>query len=231
MLSPLNAFSSVNLYGERLGVIELTEQELPVPEGLLMPNTAFKEHYFVRVVAKGDGRWKGHAEMGPRTLPDVDVGDIVMVQVNPQLTNFYTVADKSMVVMHWGDALAKITDTSVPLSTKTVIPVGRWVFADVRLATKSDNIFLPDDSSAAAITTCFISAGKQTDMDTVAPGSRIYIDLQKASRFSLGNFAELVLNPAEEGAPEKRKLVYLSVDYVLGLFESAEDSEVVGRLI
>jgi hypothetical protein len=68
-------------------------------------------------------------------------------------------------------------------------------------------------------------------MDTVAPGSRIYIDLQKASRFSLGNFAELVLNPAEEGAPEKRKLVYLSVDYVLGLFESAEDSEVVGRLI
>jgi co-chaperonin GroES (HSP10) len=213
-----NVFSSVSLYGERLGVVEISEEELPVPEGLLMPNTAFKEHYFVRVVAKGDGRWKGLSQPA-REIPDVNVGDLVMVQMNPQLMNFYMVADKAMVVMHWGDALAKVIDPKEPLSTKNVVPVGKWVFADVRLSTKADNIFLPDDSAAAAITTCFISSGQQAEMENVAEGARIYLDLQKASHFSLGNFAELQLNPTEEGEAKKRKLVYVSADYVLGVLE------------
>jgi len=216
MPSASNAFSSVELFGERLGIVEVTDEELPVPEGVMMPNTTFKEHYFVRVVAKGDGRWKG-MDAPARELPDVNVGDIIMVQMNPQLTNYYWVADKPMVVMHWSDALAKITDATVPLSTKTVQPVGRWVFADVRFATKADNIFLPDDSSAATVTTCLVSAGKQTEMDSLPEGTKIYVDLQKASHFSLGNFAELQLNPENEGDAKKRKLVYVSVDYVLGI--------------
>ena len=219
MPSPSNAFSSVSLYGERLGVVEISEEEMPVPEGIMMPNTAFKEHYFVRVVAKGDGHWKGQGPDQPlREIPDVNLGDIIMVQMNPQMMNFYMVADKAMVVMHWGDALARIVDPKEPLSTKNVVPVGRWVFADVRLATKADNIFLPDDSAAAAITTCFISAGQQAELD-LKEGARIYMDLQKASHFSLGNFAELDLNPLAEGEAKRRKLVYVSADYVLGVLE------------
>lgn len=214
MPTELSIFSSVELFGERFGVIELSDGDLTIPDGLMFPDTALRQHYFVRVVAKGDGRWRS-ADLPPRVSPDVEVGDIIMVQMNPQLTTAYMVGPKPMVVMHWGDALAKVTDASVPLSIHTVKPVGKWVFADIRKLTKADNLFLPDDSVAAATTTTLVSAGTQSGIDH-PPGTRIYVDMTKTSHFSLGNWQELRLEPAKEGDAINRKLVYVNCDYVLG---------------
>lgn len=213
----LSVFSAVKLYGERLGIIELADDELAIPEGLIVPDTALRQHYFVRVVAKGDGRWRS-TERPAASIDDVNVGDVIMVQMNPQLINHYLVGNQPMVVMHWGDALAVVTDLSVPLSTRTVKPVGKWVFADLRRATKADNIFLPDDSSAAALTTHFVSSGKQSGVD-LSEGTRLYVDISKASPFSLGDREELKLTPGAEGEAKVRKLAYVNCDYVLGTIE------------
>jgi hypothetical protein len=211
----------ISLYGERIALRELADDEIILPGTLAMPDIAgSKQHYFLRVVNKGDGKFRGIASE-PRVLPDVNVGDVVMVQINPSLAAPHRVDGNIFLVQHWGDAIAKIIDTSKPLGADNIQAVGRWVIASRKYAKKEGEIFLPDSSVIGEVTNSLHSSGATSEVG-VPQGTRLYLDQTRANPFNLGDTIEV---PDPENPvvlhPQLVWLVYLDTSYVLAEYVSS----------
>jgi co-chaperonin GroES (HSP10) len=217
----LQVFSRLRIYGERLAIISLEDGELLTEGDIITPDSAHKEHYFVRVVAKGDGLFRGIEQKTAKHLPDVVVGDIVMVQIQPALARdaAIDVAGHKVVVLHWGDAICKILDEKKPVSSHNVQPVGKWVFTESSRSNKVGELYLPDTSIEGELTTRLVGVGATADMEDVPVGTRVYVNMGRANPFRLGDMIapEIVLRAdATEIVPRARKLEYIDASFVMG---------------
>mgnify|MGYP003491527841 CR=1 FL=1 len=186
------------IFGERL-LLRETPKEEKLQQGVFIPESTKRGYAFCEVVEIGNGVLDRSQRQPP---PDLAKGDIVFVQINPQMaaSSGHIIDDKRHYMCHWHDALAVIT--GIPPTLETFRPVGRWVLAKLEIEEQVGLIIIPNQNVQNAAGKVKFTIAKMgvlaQDQLGLAEGDSVLIDKARANVFSLG----------------KTRMVYVDAEYV-----------------
>jgi len=187
--------TKLNLFGDRISIIPVDESF----EGKIeMPQTREKVHDLGQVIAVGNGKVNGSDKLREIFVKE---GDLVLFQTNAMMVfNATTVIEgKSVLTLHQGDLIARLTSTVVKLENFNVI--GKWILVEP-FSPRTSVIVTPENAPSAMLEERFkVTQRGNAVRDEIKVGDELILERSRCNRFDLNG----------------EKFAYISDDSVYGV--------------